>query len=697
MRSKNYRLFLALVFSFLNNVATSKTAIAITRIRGGNSGEARKDESGDSTKDDNDNLDNYINQITQDISSSELSEDEILLSHEQKITEQSVNKETEEVFADKIDSSTENMPSSEVSKSDVNREIIESTNQIIPKTQRGKIKSRTRKRTHKRKPSSKLSGKEQTAPDTTSSVVPPPPPNKVFRFFLGKGIAGHCCVMLFVTLAEFINQYLPPLSKVLKFISLKSGFSSSRPFSSLDSQFATKGQHSYGSSYDKVNVQYGAFVSTSSSKVSRSKRKKIGQKMDLEALSKLKKIGSNIPDIKVIHTSLNFQKKHRLGDFLTLPGNLELNNPENVENNILTSNLEESQERRNKVGKAEKRIGFMKRGDNDFTELDGESDDEWVFSALFDDFLGSSKVQDKASTEREISSSFLDDLQTVDHEQYDSSPETYDSSFSSSLSTHEKQMLIHNLKRSFPSNSRKKKTKRDKQSSSKSNQEQSKGLSYLGSVVGMNSNTRILGAYPNDATPIEEAGNADGLFIIARKYGYGDWGNENHDLYDNSDEKEDKIAGKETKKTRRRKIKREKHPDDDDEREPFVSFEFSMSSGNKGVSSTSNRTSLNRGKDKVQYYQKEGTVPVKRSLILSRDGPVRDKPVLANQHETSPFVGNSIKNLKKDLTIPRENVRNRSISSSKKSNIPLVNLPFENSNKILRQKRRGNEYENEHE
>jgi len=37
------------------------------------------------------------------------------------------------------------------------------------------------------------------------------------------------------------------------------------------------------------------------------------------------------------------------------------------------------------------------------------------------------------------------------------------------------------------------------------------------------SSTRILGAYPGDAVPIDEAGSADGLVSLARRYGYGDW------------------------------------------------------------------------------------------------------------------------------------------------------------------------------
>ena len=45
---------------------------------------------------------------------------------------------------------------------------------------------------------------------------------------------------------------------------------------------------------------------------------------------------------------------------------------------------------------------------------------------------------------------------------------------------------------------------------------------------------RVLGAYPGDAVPIEEAGNPNGLFGLASRYGYGDWSDDYDD--DDSDE-----------------------------------------------------------------------------------------------------------------------------------------------------------------
>ena len=43
------------------------------------------------------------------------------------------------------------------------------------------------------------------------------------------------------------------------------------------------------------------------------------------------------------------------------------------------------------------------------------------------------------------------------------------------------------------------------------------------------SGSRILGAYPGDAVPIEDAANAKGVTDLARKYGYGDWSDDDND------------------------------------------------------------------------------------------------------------------------------------------------------------------------
>lgn len=71
---------------------------------------------------------------------------------------------------------------------------------------------------------------------------------------------------------------------------------------------------------------------------------------------------------------------------------------------------------------------------------------------------------------------------------------------------------------------------------------------------------RVLGAYPGDAVPIEEAGNANGLFALARRYGYGDWSEsevtDDDDDYDDDDNaigSDDRRRSRPTRRRRRRK------------------------------------------------------------------------------------------------------------------------------------------------
>jgi len=74
--------------------------------------------------------------------------------------------------------------------------------------------------------------------------------------------------------------------------------------------------------------------------------------------------------------------------------------------------------------------------------------------------------------------------------------------------------------------------------------------------------TRILGAYPGDAVPIEEAGDANGVFELARRYGYGDWSDCDDDDVDedssgssddDSEEEEDDFGVTKRRKRRRKK------------------------------------------------------------------------------------------------------------------------------------------------
>jgi len=65
--------------------------------------------------------------------------------------------------------------------------------------------------------------------------------------------------------------------------------------------------------------------------------------------------------------------------------------------------------------------------------------------------------------------------------------------------------------------------------------------------------SRILGAYPGDAVPIEDAGDANGVLELARRYGYGEWSDDDDDDDDDDDSDDDFGVTKRKKRKRKRR------------------------------------------------------------------------------------------------------------------------------------------------
>merc|ERR1711957_463316 len=64
---------------------------------------------------------------------------------------------------------------------------------------------------------------------------------------------------------------------------------------------------------------------------------------------------------------------------------------------------------------------------------------------------------------------------------------------------------------------------------------------------------KLLGAYPGDAVPIEEAADANGVIGLAARYGYGDWSDDDDDDQDHYDDNDDDDGFNVMKKKRRRR------------------------------------------------------------------------------------------------------------------------------------------------
>jgi len=109
-------------------------------------------------------------------------------------------------------------------------------------------------------------------------------------------------------------------------------------------------------------------------------------------------------------------------------------------------------------------------------------------------------------------------------------------------------------------------------------------LKAVGSATNLP--TRILGAYPGDAVPIEEAGNAKGVEELAFRYGYGDW----------SDDEEDNNGWDSTGSRRSRKRrKRRKHSSSSMKALDNIDMGMGMGMDDNGKIQMTNRGSSRRG------------------------------------------------------------------------------------------------------
>jgi hypothetical protein len=137
----------------------------------------------------------------------------------------------------------------------------------------------------------------------------------------------------------------------------------------------------------------------------------------------------------------------------------------------------------------------------------------------------------------------------------------------------------------------------------------------------------ILGAYPGDAPPISEAANSNGLIDLARKYGYGDWS-------DDDDENDVEhgmklVSNKQKRQGKQRRIHsdgsdiegdwwRQQSKANVDFKPKRISFSIDLSSSDTKVSANrrpSNKKDGNIARSLMSRKERSDDVP---SLILQR-------------------------------------------------------------------------------
>ena len=136
----------------------------------------------------------------------------------------------------------------------------------------------------------------------------------------------------------------------------------------------------------------------------------------------------------------------------------------------------------------------------------------------------------------------------------------------------------------------------------------------------------VLGAYPGDALPPDEAGDARGLADVATKYGYGDWSDDEYDDDEYDDDampRKHKKSSKKRGKSKAQKMKSRSKSKNTSRKTPTSSISFGVelsprSSNPPPKSSARTLAPKEKQKDKVEPSEKSPILSSRRSDKGSR-------------------------------------------------------------------------------
>ena len=293
-----------------------------------------------------------------------------------------------------------------------------------------------------------------------SLPIPRVRPNPIYCILLGYGRVGHILIMESVLAREWIETYLPMLALLLNWLAEKV-FPSRRMLND-----------------DMAVSQTTGFVSSDGSAVRGGKKKKAQtKKEDQKALSRLQQIG-DVNEAKYRFISQSFMRRHGLGQYAS---------------NEADETVYESKKQYRRA---------MKKQD-----IEQESDAEWIVEAL---------TKEDAEVE---SGTFIEPSLGV------------------SMGSRGAGLSV-GVEFSFGKSQKKRKTSslsdiaRQKSVGSKAKKPAGPRVSdreggVMGRIRAAGANSlvgrSIMGAYPGDAPPPNEAASASGLIELAEKYGYGEW------------------------------------------------------------------------------------------------------------------------------------------------------------------------------
>ena len=353
---------------------------------------------------------------------------------------------------------------------------------------------------------------------------PAVPPNALYRFWLSKGRIGHLIVAAMVITSEFVTCYLPFLASFVTWLLKATGiYDAEKAIRVAEARRAAAMRgHTVGST---KRGRFGA------NKKAQTARKKAA---DQVAVGKLRSLaGDGVAggigrDSRYCHLSSSFMKRHALGRY-----SLEID-AKAARDGLVQDVVGESVAEHGEELVLDALKG--KKGDKE-TEEETEEEEDWVVQALSTDQIQKEEVFEA----EEDLNSHVEPYVEIETGSSGENAISFGVDFTIGGSRRRPSTRDAVLKAAAESRSSVAGGRRRKLVGQRSSDRDGGGgvLGRIRAAGGDMIPARVLGAYPGDAVPIEEAGNPNGLFGLASRYGYGDWSDDSEDDNDYDDDDSD--------------------------------------------------------------------------------------------------------------------------------------------------------------
>ncbi|KAL3920890.1 MAG: hypothetical protein SGILL_003034 [Bacillariaceae sp.] len=329
---------------------------------------------------------------------------------------------------------------------------------------------------------SKTNDPVSDGPDAISRSAPGPAtprirPNRLYRFLLGYGYVGHLLIMECILVVEWLKVYMPFIPNTIDYVM----------FEVL--RLEKPGRRGSGES---AVLRTSGFLGADGTSVRAGKKKKAQtKKEDQRALDQLKRLG-DVNQARYHFLSQSFMERHALGSF--------------------KSNKKD-------LGEFQIEEEMVFEGSPDAIEdAAAESDSEWILQAL-------------AQEEDEEELSFGSPLETDVGLSFGSGGPKVSVGVGFSIGenprkrTKSRSLSLSSIARQSSTPVKKTKALGPRVSDRESGVMGRLRAAGASSIVGRN----LLGAYPGDLPPPQEAADPSGMIYLAERYGYGDWSDDDED------------------------------------------------------------------------------------------------------------------------------------------------------------------------